>query len=108
DGVRAPGRLGLWTTLLLALLAAGALTVRRSELPPGAAGWRRWGRFVLVVPLLLVLLEGVNTTGHVPAPAQPAALRGLTGPALVLPSGGTREFHVMLWSTDGFPRVVNG
>jgi hypothetical protein len=108
DGIRTPGRLVLWTTLLLGLLAAGALTVRRSELPPDAAGWRRWARWALVVPLLLVLLEGVNTTPHVPAPAEPAALRGVTGPALVLPSAGTREFHVMLWSTDGFPRVVNG
>ncbi|MEV6709281.1 hypothetical protein [Micromonospora wenchangensis] len=35
-------------------------------------------------------------------------LRGLTGPALVLPSDGIRELHVMLWSTDGFPKVVNG
>ncbi|PWU51508.1 hypothetical protein DLJ46_04840, partial [Micromonospora globispora] len=59
-------------------------------------------------PLLLVLVEGVNRTPHVPVPAEPAALRGLAGPALVLPSGGGREFHVMLWSTDGFPRLVNG
>ena len=108
DGIRTPGRLVLWTTLLLGVLAAGALTVRRSELPPGARGWRRWGRWVLVLPLLLVLLEGVNRTPHVPVPAEPAALRGLAGPALVLPSGGGREFHVMLWSTDGFPRLVNG
>ncbi|MFC4150502.1 hypothetical protein ACFO0M_29975 [Micromonospora mangrovi] len=108
DGLRTPGRLVLWTTLLLGLLAAGALTVRRSELPPGVAGWRRWAQWVLVLPVLLVLLEGVNTTPHVPVPTEPAALRGLVGPALVLPSGGTREFHVMLWSTDGFPRVVNG
>ena len=66
------------------------------------------GRRVLVLPLLLVLLEGVNRTPHVPVPAEPAALRGLAGPALVLPSGGGRDFHVMLWSTDGFPRLVNG
>ncbi|GAA4567976.1 hypothetical protein GCM10023176_21460 [Micromonospora coerulea] len=108
DAIRTPGRLVLWTTLLLGILAAGALTVHRSELPPGARGWRRWARWVLVLPVLLVLLEGVNRTPHVPVPAEPAALRGLAGPALVLPSGGTREFHVMLWSTDGFPRVVNG
>ncbi|MEU1606574.1 hypothetical protein [Micromonospora matsumotoense] len=71
---------------------------------------QRWrlARLALVVPLVLVLLEGVNRTPHVPAPEQPAALRGLTGPALVLPSDGIRELHVMLWSTDGFPKVVNG
>ncbi|MEU1754200.1 hypothetical protein ABZ436_16235 [Micromonospora matsumotoense] len=169
DGVRTPGRLVLWTTLLLGLLAAGALTVREPatrtardlepapgstgeqpadagagpraeeavpvEVAPGAqltlrpAAWsgsvaeqavarepapkrdgQRWrlARLALVVPLVLVLLEGVNRTPHVPAPEQPAALRGLTGPALVLPSDGIRELHVMLWSTDGFPKVVNG
>ncbi|MEH0937157.1 hypothetical protein [Micromonospora psammae] len=107
DGIRTPGRLVLWTTLLLGVLAAGALTVRE----PAAGPVGRWGRatrLVLVLPVALVLLEGVNRTPHVPVPAQPVALRGLTGPALVLPSEGTREFHVMLWSTDGFPRVVNG
>nr|WP_245855055.1 hypothetical protein [Micromonospora wenchangensis] len=203
DGVRTPGRLVLWTTLLLGLLAAGALTVPEparetdhgaepapgsepaggqppgpdvehkagpaGEQPPGpdaepgsepavpalrpagapvlveaavpaetaagprpalrSAAWsgsaaeqtaprepapkrpvRQWRltRLALLVPLLLVLVEGVNRTPHVPAPEQPAVLRGLTGPALVLPSDGIRELHVMLWSTDGFPKVVNG
>ncbi|MBM0240300.1 hypothetical protein JNW88_30175, partial [Micromonospora sp. ATA32] len=36
------------------------------------------------------------------------ALHAVAWPVLVLPSEGTREFHVMLWSTDGFPRTVNG
>ncbi|MBM7084394.1 hypothetical protein [Micromonospora humidisoli] len=222
DGVRTPGRLVLWTTLLLGLLAAGALTVREparetapgaepapgpeGERPPGSepaggpqpgpeptgeqpgseptgaqpsgperageqppdpergaepavptlrpagapvlveafaaveaapgprpalrsAAWSgsaaeqaaprkpapkrdggqwRLARLALLVPLLLVLVEGINRTPHVPAPEQPAVLRGLTGPALVLPSDGIRELHVMLWSTDGFPKVVNG
>ncbi|MFJ6199283.1 hypothetical protein [Micromonospora sp. NPDC092111] len=109
DGVRTPGRLVLWTTLLLGLLAAGALTVRDPEPGPGRAGRRvRLARWALVLPVALVLLEGVNRTPHVPVPAEPAALRGLAGPALVLPSDGIRELHVMLWSTDGFPKVVNG
>ncbi|MEU8052775.1 hypothetical protein [Micromonospora haikouensis] len=128
DGVRTPGRLVLWTTLLLGILAAGALTVGDAEQPsrepgPDAAsapepasepaggpggGWRRWARLVLVLPVLLVLAEGVNRTPHVPAPVAPAAMHGLRGPALVLPSDGIREFHVMLWSTDGFPKIVNG
>ncbi|BCL13224.1 hypothetical protein [Micromonospora sagamiensis] len=136
DGIRTPGRLVLWSTLLLGILAAGALTREPSGGGPGAeeptgradrsapdaptgaepsvpdapAGGRfaRWGRLVLVVPLALVLLEGVNRTPHVPVPEQPAALRGVSGPLLVLPSDGIRELHVMLWSTDGFPRMVNG
>ncbi|MEU1887032.1 hypothetical protein [Micromonospora sp. WMMD987] len=78
--------------------------------PAREQGGQRWrlARLALLVPLLLVMLEGVNRTPHVPAPEQPAVLRGLTGPALVLPSDGIRELHVMLWSTDGFPKVVNG
>jgi hypothetical protein len=122
DGVRTPGRLVLWTTLLLGVLAAGALTTRdpdakaipaatrdpEAEPTPAAGRWTRWARLLLVVPVALVLVEGINRTPHVPVPEQPAALRGLRGPALVLPSEGIREYHVMLWSTDGFPRIVNG
>ncbi|MGK5445653.1 hypothetical protein ACSNN7_28055 [Micromonospora sp. URMC 105] len=109
DALRTPGRLVLWTTLLLGVLAAGALTVQeRSPAEAGRGDWRRWTRLALVLPVLLVLAEGVNRTPHVPVPAQPAALRGVAGPVLVLPLGGIRDYHVMLWSTDGFPRTVNG
>ncbi|MFY1672472.1 hypothetical protein ACN27G_21300 [Plantactinospora sp. WMMB334] len=65
-------------------------------------------RLVALIPLALVVLEGVNTTPHAPVLPQPAALRGAEGPLLVLPSSGTLEFSVMLWSTDGFPKIVNG
>lgn len=85
DGIRTPGRLVLWTTLLLGLLAAGALTVAEPETRSG--GWRRCGRWLLVFPVALVLVEGINRTPHVPAPVLPAALRGVDGPLLVLPSG---------------------
>ncbi|TDB70906.1 hypothetical protein, partial [Micromonospora sp. KC723] len=107
DGIRTPGRLVLWTTLLLGILAAGALTVHEAG-PARGPRWRRWGSAALVLPLLLVLAEGVNRTPHVPVPAAPAALRGVPDPVLVLPLGGARDYHVMLWSTDGFPRTVNG
>ncbi|WP_199853755.1 hypothetical protein [Plantactinospora sp. BB1] len=73
------------------------------------AGFRRvLVRLVALVPLALIVLEGVNTTPHAPVIPQPAALRGVEGPLLVLPSSGTLEFSVMLWSTDGFPKIVNG
>ncbi|MFK3981859.1 hypothetical protein ACI2K4_15970 [Micromonospora sp. NPDC050397] len=76
----------------------------RAEVAP--AGWLV--RLLTLVPLALVVLEGVNTTPHVPVTPQPAALRGIDGPLLVLPSDGTFEFTIMLWSTDGFPRIANG
>jgi hypothetical protein len=100
DGIRTSGRLVLWTTLLLGILAAGALSAF------GRAGWLV--RLLVLVPLALVVLEGVNTTPHPLVQPQPAALRGATGPLLVLPSDGTFEFTVMLWSTDGFPQIANG
>lgn len=129
DGIRTPGRLVLWTTLLLGLLAAGALSVRPSGTPVGAppgplpelapsdrdpAGeqspqrGRYLTRLLLVVPLVLVLLEGANRTPHPVVPVEPAALHRAAGPVLVLPGGDTRDLWVMLWSTDGFPQVVNG
>ncbi|MGI5148334.1 hypothetical protein ACQEVC_18490 [Plantactinospora sp. CA-294935] len=74
-----------------------------------AAGFRRaLVRLVALIPLALIVVEGVNTTPHAPVIPQPAALRGAEGPLLVLPSSGTLEFSVMLWSTDGFPKIVNG
>nr|MDT0660685.1 hypothetical protein [Micromonospora sp. DSM 115978] len=124
DGIRTSGRLVLWTTLLLGILAAGALTAVTSrppapadEPPPadpaaagGAAGrgveWLLRG--LALVPLALVILEGVNRTPHPPPLPQPVAMRQATGPLLVLPSNGTLEFSVMLWGTDEFPRMVNG
>jgi hypothetical protein len=128
DGLRTSGRLVLWTTLLLGVLAAGALT-RPDRAPAGepplvpdqtpesspesspgpersAGGWL--ARLALLIPLALVIVEGINTTPHPTVLPQPAALRDATGPLLVLPSDGTLEFSVMLWSTDGFPRIANG
>jgi hypothetical protein len=35
-------------------------------------------------------------------------MHGVAGPVLVLPSDGLSELSVMLWSTDGFPKIVNG
>ncbi|MBB4960825.1 hypothetical protein [Micromonospora polyrhachis] len=139
DALRTPGRLVLWTTLLLAILAAGALSanLRRPEpIAAPVAGTatdttarpvagtatdtetgtaarrrprRRWFvRLAMLVPLALVMLEGINLTPHATVIPQPAALRDQAGPLLVLPSDGILEYSVMLWSTDGFPQVVNG
>ncbi|MBG6101392.1 hypothetical protein IW249_001806 [Micromonospora vinacea] len=113
SGLRTPGRLMLWTTLLLGLLAAGAvtaltdrvreLTAQRIPSWPGP-----WLRMATLLPLLLVTVEGLNTTPHPVVPTQPAAMRSAQGPLLVLPSNQSLDQHVMLWSTDGFPDVVNG
>ncbi|MFF0152503.1 hypothetical protein [Micromonospora sp. NPDC005203] len=113
SALRTPGRLMLWTTLLLGLLAAGAvtaltdrvreLTAQRIPSWPGP-----WLRMATLLPLLLVTVEGLNSTPHPVVPTQPAALRSAEGPLLVLPSSQNLDQHVMLWSTSGFPDVVNG
>ncbi|WP_306211478.1 hypothetical protein [Actinoplanes sp. RD1] len=112
-GLRIPGRLMLWVTLLLAILAAGAVAefVRRveqfaeSRFPPWPGPWLRLATFV---PVLLVLVEGWNATAHPVVPAQPAAMRTVSGPMLVLPTAELSDQTTMLWSTSRFQQVANG
>ena len=112
-GVRIPGRLMIWVTLLLAILAAGAVAefVRRAEhlaaqrIPPWPGPWLR---LATLVPLMLVLLEGWNATAHPVVPAQPAAMRTVTGPMLVLPTAELTDHTIMLWSTTRFQQIGNG
>ncbi|MEV0213074.1 hypothetical protein [Micromonospora sp. NPDC050695] len=113
NALRTPGRLMLWATLLLALLAAGAVTALTERVRDLAAqripSWPGpWLRLATLLPLLLVTVEGLNTTPHPVVPTQPAAMRTVAGPLLVLPSNQSLDQHVMLWSTSGFPDVVNG
>jgi len=112
-GVRIPGRLMLWVTLLLAVLAAGAVAevVRRAEqlaaqrMPPWPSPWMR---LATLVPLLLVLVEGWNATAHPVVPAQPTAMRTVTSPTLVLPTSALSDPTSMLWSTSRFQPLANG
>lgn len=113
DGLRTPGRLMLWTTLLLGLLAAGALTAFAMRVRELAAqrvpAWPGpWLRMATLLPLVLVLVEGLSVMPQPVVPRQPVALRTVTGPVLVLPSNQDFDQPVMLWSTDRFPDVVNG
>lgn len=114
DGLRTPGRLMIWTTLLLGILAAGAVSafakrardISAAERVPPRPG--PWLRLATLLPLALVLVEGLNSTPTPIVPAQPAALRTVDGPVLVLPSDQGTDQHVMLWSTSRFQDVVNG
>jgi hypothetical protein len=114
---RTPGRLIIWTTLLLAILAAGAIgaLVGRSydvaaERGPVANRPGLLMRVATLLPLLLVLAEGTNwhTLQHPVVPSQPAAMRTVDGPLLVLPSDALTDENVMLWSTTKFQKIVNG
>lgn len=117
QGSRTPGRLTTLTSLSLALLgAAGAQAVtdaiarsalRRRDLVAGVAA---------MAIAAAVLLEGsaFRTNGslafppHPSVPRRPPALAGLRGPILELPSPGPEDKSYELWSTDGFPQLVNG
>ncbi|GLY08542.1 hypothetical protein [Actinoplanes sp. NBRC 101535] len=111
--LRIPGRLMLWVTLLLAILAAGAVDefVRRARhlaaqrFPPWPGPWLR---LAMVTPLLLVTLEGWNATAHPVVPEQPQAMRTVTGQLLVLPTGDLTDQTVQLWSTTRFQSLANG
>ncbi|MEU6072609.1 hypothetical protein [Micromonospora sp. NPDC047074] len=113
NGIRTPGRLMLWTTLLLGLLAAGAITAFATRVREFSAeripSWPSpWLRLATLLPLVLVIGEGLNATPHPIVPPQPAAMRTVDGPMLVLPSSQNLDQPVMLWSTSKFQDVVNG
>lgn len=97
-GLRTPGRLIVFVTLALGLLAAAgvqALARDRSRLLPAVA-------------VAAVLAEGVSSIPHPRPEPLPAALRGVAGPLLDLPSDGYNDQAAMFWSTAGFPPLVNG
>jgi hypothetical protein len=114
QGVRTPGRFVLWMTLLLGILAAGAVAgfiqraheTRREPAVANRLGF--WLRLATLLPLLLVLVEGLNRTPHPVVPLQPEAMRTAQSPILVLPSNNRIDNNVMLWSTDRFEPIVNG
>lgn len=117
DAMRTPGRLVVWTTLLLAVLAAGFLTAL-TRLASGLRTKERDGgrpiglsALVIVVAVLIaapMLAESLNTTDHPEVWKPTAAMHNLAGPALVIPAEGWLQGNAMLWSTDGFPQVANG
>jgi hypothetical protein len=110
---RTPGRLVIWTTLLLGILAAGAVGafVERSHDLAAQRMPRRPSlmmRLATLLPVMLVLVEGTNKLDHPVVPTQPAAMRSVQGPLLVLPSDPLTDENVMLWSTTRFQKMVNG
>jgi hypothetical protein len=113
SGLRTPGRLFVWTTLGMAILAAGAVAalVRRAdeftvERVPARPSLLM--RLATILPVLLVLAEGLNTIDHPVVPPTPAGFATAAGPLFVLPSDSSSDFLPMYWSTAQFPKIVNG
>jgi len=97
DAIRTPGRLNTLTSLGLALLAA--------------AGAHRLGgrRLVALVLPLVVLIEGAGFPYPHPTVAKPpSGLAEATPPQLHLPMYVYDSRRFLVWSTDGFPDIVNG
>jgi hypothetical protein len=106
QGIRVPGRLQTLTTLCLALLAAaGAQAI-------AARARRRWGATtaaaIVALLSLAILAEGWGFANHPTVPLAPLGERAAPQPALHLPLGAFDNRRYVLWSTDGFPRLVNG
>jgi hypothetical protein len=98
SGIRVPERLHTFTTLALALLAAAG------------ASRRRW---LAPVAVVAILVEGAGFGPgrwypHPPAPKPPAGLASVQAPLLQLPAEANDNRRYLLWSTDGFPKMVNG
>lgn len=114
DGLRTPGRLYTFTSLALALLAAAG-----AQVVVGAAQRRRaWaGPATGVLLAAAIVVEGLGPPPVLRVPDPPSGLASAPEPLLNLPLPGAENaftfsdfstFYYMLWSTDGFPRIVNG
>jgi hypothetical protein len=96
-GIRTPGRLVVFASLAIGLLAAAAA----DTLAPRVRG----------LPMLvaaLALAEGLSTIPHPRPGPVPAVFRHVKPPILVLPSDDFTDGYAMYWSTDGFPAIANG
>jgi hypothetical protein len=106
QGIRVPGRLQTVTTLCLALLAAGGAQALADRARV------RWGSLAAAGCATLlcaaVLADGWGFAEHPTVPLAPPGQRAAPQPALHLPTGAFDNRRYVLWSTDGFPRIVNG
>jgi hypothetical protein len=114
DGLRTPGRLNTFTSLALALLAAAGAQVAVTA----AARRRAWaGAAMGLVLAAVIAVEGLGPPPILRVPDPPRGLASAPEPLLNLPLPGAENafefsdfstFFYMLWSADGFPRIVNG
>lgn len=124
DGIRTPGRLVTFSSLALALLAAGGTesvmrwVARRRERKGGEPG-----RSPAVLPAAVaavlafaVVVEGrglpfdpFDDQAQPRVPDTPAQLAGVAAPQLHLPAERLEDNRLyLLWSTVGYPKIVNG
>jgi hypothetical protein len=112
DGMRTPGRLFTFATLGLALLAgAGAAALLRRRGGTGAAATTVAGVLVLVIAIegRALPFDPTDNLAQPEVPEAPADVAGVAAPQLHLPALLAEDNRrYLLWSTDGFPDIVNG
>ena len=114
-GIRVPGRITTLTSLGLALLAAAGV----ARIMSSGIGLRRRAAPALgALIVAAVLIEGsgfdfengaLRGPSHPGVPKPPLDFSSLPAPQLHLPAAtpdANRRY--VLWSTDGFPKIVNG
>jgi hypothetical protein len=117
SAVRTPGRLMIWATLGLCLLAAGSMArfyhhlqsvlAERSQ-QQGATARSFAVALLMMVPSAAIVAEGLNTTPHLAVPVAPVAMSALRQPVLLLPTDLIGDYAMMLWGTNGWPELANG
>jgi hypothetical protein len=113
DGMRTPGRLFTFASLALALLAgigaARLIGARMGSRPRAAAA-------IAGVTVVAIAIEGrtlpfdpTDSLAHPVVPDPPADTSEVPAPQLHLPAARAEDNRrYLLWSTDGFPEIVNG
>lgn len=105
---RTPGRVFVFTTLALALLAALGTQALAGRLSRRAAGARRGGPVLAVLFTGLVLVEGLAALPASELTEPPARRLPGAEPQMHLPAGDFDDLRYVFWSIDGFPEIVNG
>jgi hypothetical protein len=115
-GIRVPGRITTLTSLALALLAAGGA----QRLVEAASARRREAGAALAALLVAaVVIEGsgfgigrggetLAAPAHPGVPKPPAGRIAAAAPQLHLPITVAANRRYVLWSSEGFPDMVNG
>jgi hypothetical protein len=116
QAIRVPGRLVTFSSLGLALLAAaGAQRVIGAAAKRKLAGWTA-GPMVAAALVAAIVIEGrglpfdpFDSQAQPGVPPIPPSTAAVPAPQLHLPAERAADNRrYILWSTDGFPDVVNG
>jgi hypothetical protein len=112
DGMRTPGRLFTFATLGLALLAgAGTARLIGRGVRTSAVSVALAGALVLAIAIegRALPFDPTDNLAQPEVPEAPADVSAVPAPQLHLPATLAEDNRrYLLWSTDGFPDIVNG